>query len=288
MTTIIACIDRENELPTLCDHAAWAARRLGSALEFLHVIDHHPERAERVDASGSIGLGTQDVLLDELAQIDAQRSKLALDRGRLLLDAAKARAKALSSEPHVQPITSRQRHGHLLDALTELESGVQLVVMAQHHHAGDLSKRHLDHNLESVVRAIHRPVLVAGPQFVEPRGYLLAFDGSSSGRAVVQAVAASRLLNGLAAHVVTVGSDSPAARQQLAWAAENLHTSAATPVTAVVAGEPETTLAGYAREHELGLLVIGAYGHSRIRHLIVGSTTTAILRTSAMTVLVMR
>lgn len=291
MNTIIACVDRENELPTLCDHATWAAKRLGSGLEFLHVIDHHPERAERIDASGSIGLGAQDVLLDELARIDAQRSKLALDRGRLLLDAAKARANeasTLAAEPRVHPITSRQRHGHLVDALNALESGVQLVVMAQHHHPGDLSKRHLDHNLERVIRGLHRPVLVAGPQFAEPRGYLLAFDGSSSARRVVQAVAASELLNGLVAHIVTVGSDSKVARDQLAWAAESLHTSAAAPVTSVIAGEPETALAGYAREHELTLLVIGAYGHSRIRHLIVGSTTTTILRTSAMAVLVMR
>ncbi|MBU2284983.1 MAG: universal stress protein, partial [Gammaproteobacteria bacterium] len=36
------------------------------------------------------------------------------------------------------------------------------------------------------------------------------------------------------------------------------------------------------------LLVMGAYGHSRIRQLIVGSTTTALLRTSPVPVLVLR
>lgn len=291
MDTIIACVDRENELPTLCDHAAWAARRLGAKLELLHVLDRHPERTERVDATGSIGLGAQDRLLEELSEIDAQRSKLALERGRLLLEAAKARvteASASSGEPLVSAVTSRHRHGSLVDAVTEIESGVQMIVMSQHHHSGDLSKRHLDHNLERVVRAIHRPTLVAGPRFVEPRGYLLAFDGSTSGRAVVRAVAASPLLHGMDAHVVTVGSDSLPTRQQLAWAAENLCGPSTPTVTAVIDGEPETALARYARDHALELLVIGAYGHSRIRHLIVGSTTTTILRTSAMTVLVMR
>lgn len=33
---------------------------------------------------------------------------------------------------------------------------------------------------------------------------------------------------------------------------------------------------------------MGAYGHSRIRHLIVGSTTTALLRLSAVPVLILR
>ena len=36
------------------------------------------------------------------------------------------------------------------------------------------------------------------------------------------------------------------------------------------------------------LLVMGAYGHSRIRHLIVGSTTTTLLRLSEVPVLVLR
>jgi nucleotide-binding universal stress UspA family protein len=34
--------------------------------------------------------------------------------------------------------------------------------------------------------------------------------------------------------------------------------------------------------------VMGAYGHSRIRQLIVGSTTTTLLRTSPVPVLVLR
>lgn len=88
--------------------------------------------------------------------------------------------------------------------------------------------------------------------------------------------------------VPLVGSGAPATRQQLAWAAELVHTSSGAPVTAVVPGEPETALADYALHHGLELLVIGAYGHSRIRHLIVGSTTTILLRTSSLAVLVMR
>ena len=35
-------------------------------------------------------------------------------------------------------------------------------------------------------------------------------------------------------------------------------------------------------------MVMGAYGHSRIRHLVVGSTTTTLLRLSPCPVLVLR
>lgn len=41
-------------------------------------------------------------------------------------------------------------------------------------------------------------------------------------------------------------------------------------------------------EAAVDLLVMGAYGHSRIRNLIVGSTTTAMLRSCQIPVLLLR
>ncbi|BET68628.1 hypothetical protein ASA1KI_35460 [Opitutales bacterium ASA1] len=46
--------------------------------------------------------------------------------------------------------------------------------------------------------------------------------------------------------------------------------------------------AGRLRDHHVDLLVIGAYGHSRIRQFIVGSTTTACVRTCLVPVLMFR
>lgn len=42
------------------------------------------------------------------------------------------------------------------------------------------------------------------------------------------------------------------------------------------------------KAHGASLLVMGAYGHSRIRQLIVGSTTTTLLRLSEVPVLILR
>lgn len=43
-----------------------------------------------------------------------------------------------------------------------------------------------------------------------------------------------------------------------------------------------------AKAQGAALLVMGAYGHSRLRHLVVGSTTTTLLRWSEVPVLVWR
>jgi nucleotide-binding universal stress UspA family protein len=53
-------------------------------------------------------------------------------------------------------------------------------------------------------------------------------------------------------------------------------------------GEAESVLSRYQKEHGIDLMIMGAYGHSRIRHLLVGSTTTAMLRKSTIPLLLLR
>ena len=51
---------------------------------------------------------------------------------------------------------------------------------------------------------------------------------------------------------------------------------------------PEAVIVDYILSNNIDLLATGAYGHSRIRELIVGSLTTTLLRTSPVPVLIMR
>ena len=53
-------------------------------------------------------------------------------------------------------------------------------------------------------------------------------------------------------------------------------------------GEPDKVIAEIVDQAHIDLLVMGAYGHSQIRHLIVGSTTTAMIRTVTIPVLLFR
>ena len=53
-------------------------------------------------------------------------------------------------------------------------------------------------------------------------------------------------------------------------------------------GLPEEALPALLQSLGNMLLVLGAYGHSRIRQLIVGSTTTALLRLCSVPVVVLR
>lgn len=285
MNKVYACIDGLSNTPAAIDCAIWSARQLSAPLEFLNVLERHPERADLVDYSGAIGLGAQDLLLTQLSELDEQRSKLAQQAGRRLLDQACERAAAAG----LTLLDTRLRHGELVDTVLELEPDARLFVLGEHHRATKTARLHLDHRVERVIRATKRPVLVAtGERFEPPQRVVLAFDGSPTARQTVETVARSPLLAGLPVLLVMAGPDTPLARQQLDTAAQALSAAGWRVETELVPGEPEAVLPPLVKAQGAAMLVMGAYGHSRIRQLIVGSTTTTLLRLSDVPVLILR
>lgn len=280
MSKVIACIDGTSISPTVCDYAAWASLRLSAPLVFLHVLDKSEYPIER-DLSGNIGLGSREALLEELAALDEKRGKLALEQGRVMLEAAQQRAIV----DGVGDPGTLQRHGNLVETLVELEDQIRLLVMGKHdEHLGE----HVGSRLENVVRTLHRPILVTTSVFKAPQRVMLAFDGSATTRKGVEMVAASPLFQGLPCHVVMVGADTSEHRTQLDWTRDTL-TAAGFDAPAVLrAGEVERVLCDYRREQDIDLLIMGAYGHSVIRRFLVGSTTTHVIRNATVPVLLLR
>jgi nucleotide-binding universal stress UspA family protein len=284
MSKVIACVDGAPETLQVADHAVWAALKLEAPLEFLHVLDRHPERAPVTDFSGAIGVDSQESLMEELARVDEQRSALAQRHGRVVLDRLVERA----SGEGVAPTGSRQRHGSLLEAVVELEAQTRLVVLGRRQQFSSPGRLHLDHDVERIVRAVRKPVLVAGTPFRPMQHFTVAFDGSPTGRRMVETLARSPMLRGMRGDVLSVSPDTPAARTSLEWARSALADAGFEVSGALQQGEPETLVRERLQTTGSDLLVMGAYGHSRIREFIVGSTTTTLLRTSPVSVLVLR
>ena len=281
MSHVIACIDGSSITLAVCDYAAWASRQMDAPLNFLHVLGKS-EYPIPADLSGNIGLGSREHLLQELAELDEKRSKVALEQGRLMLEAAKARAVA---DGVTSPITSRQRHGELVDTLIEFESDIRLLVVGRQ---GDSAGEHIGSHLENVVRTLHRPILVIPADYTEPRRILVAYDGSATTRKAVEMVAASPLFRGLPCHVVMVGADKAESRAQLDWTRTTLEQAGFEVTASLRSGQVEDVLCAYRTEHAIDLIVMGAYGHSKIREFLVGSTTTKLIRQSKVPLLLLR
>jgi nucleotide-binding universal stress UspA family protein len=283
MTNVTACIDGSAAAPAVCDYAAWASQRLNAQLIFLHVLDQG-QYPVSPDLSGNIGLGSREHLLEELASLDQQRSKLALEQGRIMLTAAKARATA----DGIAMPESRQRHGDLVESLRTMEDEIRLLVIGKQGEASSAHGGLVGSHLESVIRTMHRPILVTPSSFRVPQSVMLAFDGSTTTRKGVEMLANSPLFKGLPIHLISVTAETTEATAQLKWAQSTLLAAGHSVHASIVSGEVEPTLHAYQSKHEIDVLVMGAYGHSRIRQFLVGSTTTGMLRKTTTPLLLLR
>ena len=283
MTHVMACIDNSQSSLAVCDYSAWASQRLNAPLTLLHVLDEGKYPAS-ADLSGNIGLGSREHLLDELATLDAQRAKLALEHGQHMLE--KARERTVNSGV-ISP-DLKQRHGHLVESLSDLQDDIRLLVIGRVGEDSAHGTESLGSQIEAVVRTIHRPILITTSQFKKPEAVMVAFDGSAIGHKTLLTLAESPLCKGLPIHIVMVGADSHDNQKELEKARSVLASSGLTVQTEIRPGEVESVLHAYQAEHAIDLLVMGAYGHSRIRQFLVGSTTTTMLRTATIPVLLLR
>ena len=117
---------------------------------------------------------------------------------------------------------------------------------------------------------------------------MVAFDGSRTAFRIVELMAASPLFRGMPVHFVMVGHDTTEHQEQLAQAKAILSEAGVEITLAIRQGEVEPTLHAYQQEHDIDVLIMGAYGHSRIRQFLVGSTTTIMLKTATTPLIILR
>src|SRR5690606_21258260 len=100
--------------------------------------------------------------------------------------------------------------------------------------------------------------------------------------------ATNPLLKGLDCILLTVGHEDAGTAEKLRNAADRLRTAAASVTPLSLPGHAEQVITDQLAHHQAQLLLMGAYGPSRIRQFIVGSTTTTMVRTSPVPLLMFR
>jgi nucleotide-binding universal stress UspA family protein len=118
--------------------------------------------------------------------------------------------------------------------------------------------------------------------------FLIAFDGGPSALKAVHHAATNPLLQGLEAHLLMTGKPDPDFARALEHAATGLRGAGFQVTADLLPGDPAETISAEVQKRGIDLLVMGAYGHSRIRRLILGSTTTHLIRTCRVPVLLFR
>ncbi|MCI2283921.1 universal stress protein [Colwellia sp. MSW7] len=283
MNKIITCIDGSSITQSVADAGIWAAKKLNETLCFLHTIEKEQQHGAD-DFTGTIGLGARSSLLKEMTKLDEQKSKIALQLGSELLEFVASSAKTSGIE-HIETL---QRHGDVVEALLDLEKDTRLIVIGRSGLQHNSDFKALGSHIETLLRKSAQPVFIVPKTFSAPKSFMIAYDGRASAERALQKVLDSGLLNGVDCHLVSVKNNEPALMSKFESAKIKLQTKGFTVTTAFLEGNINEALMTYQKSHDIELVIMGAFGHSKIRQFFVGSNTMKMLEKTPVPLIVLR
>jgi nucleotide-binding universal stress UspA family protein len=253
----------------------------------LYVTDIRSQKAiETGNLSGSLGMDAAKDLLRKLVEVEHEKAKINHERAKHILEDAKQR---LVSEG-VKEVKTIHETGFLVDCFHEFETNADLIILGKRGENAPFASNHLGGNTERILRSSHKPCLVTPRQFKPIQRLLFAYDGGKSCQKMLRFLVESPAFKGLELHLLTVArtSEDPKAKKRNQEAEEMTRAGGFEPICQILEGDPEKMIASYAEGHDIGLIIMGAYGHSRIRPLIIGSITAQVLRRTQLPVLLFR
>lgn len=284
-TQVLACIDGATLTESVCDYAAWISQKTGTPLTLLHTINHHQETPVTSDLSGNIGLGSQEHLLEEITSLEQQQSKLKMQRGKLILQSATD----YLQKQEFNDSTSTQRHGDLIEVVIDLEDSIRVLVLGLRGQAHDQQENRIGAKLEVVIRSLHRPILIVNGKYNQPKQIMLAYDGSPAADKAVEMVSSSPLYEGLTCHLVCVNKNEGTATKLLKQATKKLESADNINVIVIqLKGKADLELCAYQEKNDIDLTVMGAFSHTRLHDMLLGSFTHKMLVNTKIPLLLLR
>lgn len=286
MTTqqhILACIDGSVITESVCDYALWYASRLDLPVGLLNVIE--VPASTRHSLAGTIGMNNRQGLADKLTQIDTDRSKVANDYSQALIEDAK---NYITDKSNVE-VEIYRRRGKLLSVIELLKEQNHAIVMGRHGEDYKNDRINIGSHIETIARATSIPMLICSEQFKTPSSYMIAFDASETAIKAINIIAKSPLLKGMKGYIVMIGNYDNFSKKSLAAATEQLKSVGFTvedyhlPESDAVDG-----LLSFQTVNKVDIIIIGAYGRSKLQQLFLGSTTTKIIAKTSSPVILVR
>jgi nucleotide-binding universal stress UspA family protein len=276
---ILLCTDGSPAARGAAECAIWFTRKLPAQLRALYVTDIRIlEGPLLADLSGALGAAPYPGLLPQMKQIEDSKAETVFAAVTQLADAA-----------GIQVATSHAT-GNLVYTVLEHEREMDLLVLGQRGEHAPWHDDMLGSSVERIVRASVKPCLIVPEKFSPPTHLLIAHDGSSESAkglrlgldlaatlgAPVTLVTACQREHEDAASKVLQQAHKLASERNLSARAQLIHDN------------PETAILHECDEARADLIVMGAYGHTRIRELILGSTTAHVIRKTRVPVLLAR
>ncbi|WPE80336.1 universal stress protein [Acinetobacter sp.] len=278
MNRVIACIDSSPCIDAVAEAAVWVAKQTQRELVLLQILDYYPASYHLGEISGVIGFESNAMLLKELAELEQKQSELALDYSNNLLK----HISELIEKQYGLTSTKIQEKGDFLEQSFNLLNENDIVIIGRVGERAAEKNKPIGSNVENFIRGANCTVITVGEHFQPPKRFIFAYEYSPTCQKMLQRIAKSDLLKLLQCHLLYVG-DHP---EMLAEPEKYLTDAGLEVVSVYRYGDVAQNILEYQKEHDIQLIVLGAFSHSKIHQFFLGSITTTIFRNANVPLLV--
>ncbi|MGO9604995.1 MAG: universal stress protein [Candidatus Binataceae bacterium] len=258
-------------------YAFHIAHRLNASLIGLHVVDIVSiEGSFFHDISGSLGL-------EPYLDFSSKMREVLTARGRTVLEEFAAAANRENLQ--VETILDM---GIVANQICDRARSADLVMIGHRGVNERFSSGLLGSTAEAVARKCPRPVFISPMRFRDIGRMVLAYDGSERASHAMRAAAEFASSLAIPMAVVTVARDPKLGERTLQEARKYFEPYTPPAEFKLLAGHANEEIIKFIKEYQADLLFIGAYGHSRIIEMVLGSTTEYVLRNASCPVFLSR
>ena len=276
--TILVPTDGSEYGNTAIDYGVYISKRLAATLTGLHVIDVRLMQGPVItDISGSIGLPPYQEFYPVIEKGLEERADVILKSFAERCAAGGVRAE------------TRKAVGVIDEAIIAEAKHHDWIVLAQRGEHFHLAKGGiLGSTAEAVTRHAGKPVLVTPRHYQDIESMALAYDGSPPAQHALELAVflAEKMAWPLTLLMVT--EDQGRAEKWSRKAEAYLEAFSIDCETVVVGGREDRAILQFIKEGSVELMVMGAYGRNRLQELLIGSTTSHVIRNSTIPVLLTR
>ncbi len=276
--SILVAIDGSAYTETVLRYAIYLGKKFKAHLRVLTVIDVRIfEWAVTVGVEGFAPIIPSSGYQEESQKLLEEKANQILQKTEQILQKEKL------------SFTLEKESGNPVDIICEKARLVDLVLMGARGEFARWSDKILGATMEAVSRLCIKPIFVSQKEYRPLKSLLASYDGSvNSNKALSWAAYFASNLK-LPLRVITVSSSPEEGNTILNEAREYLKAYEIPKLGfEQETGDAAERIVAIAQEENHDLIILGAYGHSRIREAILGSTTIQVTRKANVPVLMVR
>ncbi len=244
----------------------WASIRLRAPVGLLHSVPSLQQKAA-VNYSGCLNVNDENALLEQFTSKEHLSNFELKAQGRLLLSQATSYCE---QQRHKLTTYTLHRHENLNQSIDYVDDKAQLIVIGH--------KVTCKSTLDQLIRVSHCPILVTHAPFLTPTTALFAFDNCVTTHRMLDWLCKTPLVRALTIHIVMVGKNNNDNCDALREAYARLKQAGINTKKALLdCRDVSAALTYYQNEHDIGMLMSGAFGQSRLREILQGSDTKKLL-----------